>query len=661
MPFWWRRRKKNWYGKRWLFRRRNKRRRIYRRRRARPAYRTRRKRRRRRRKVRRKKQTIPVRQWQPDSIRKCKIKGFGIMVLGAEGTQMDCFTQQKELYVPPKVPWGGGFGVENITLEYLYEENKFKNNIWTASNIAKDLVRYLGCAVEFFRHPETDFIVSYNRQPPHKIDKFTYPQTHPQMQLLEKHHRVVLSKATKTNSKLRVRMKIKPPKQMLTKWFFTKPFCTASLVVLRAAAANMRYSHLTGKNQNLQLTIYSLNLAYYQIPNWADASQGGASNKGYWPYATIQFPVSYTYISSGVTQTGNIPIDVKTDYLKSVNYNTGFFKSQFLLATSVIKGTTKLAVHQAIAVRYNPLIDDGDGNRVYLVSTFQTSWGNISDKQFLIEGLPLWLSLFGYYSFILTMKPPDYLKAHVVVLESKALYCYPEIGSCTKYCPIDYKYMQGKLPYDQTITEKQKALWYPDMHWQKQTLNSIVESGPFIPQYTDETYSTWELKYKYLFYFKWGGPNYPDEPIKDPKDLDTYDVPDTMPKTVQIVNPIKQSTESILHPWDWRRGLIKEKAFKRMLENLETDTEYELSAEETPKKKRRGAALRNPEEETQEIESCLQTLCKKNICQDSQENLQNLIQQQQQQQQELKYSILKLIFDLKEKQRMLQYHTGLLE
>ncbi len=103
------------------------------------------------------------------------------MVLGAEGTQMDCFTQQRELYVPPKVPWGGGFGVENITLEYLYEENKFKNNIWTASNIAKDLVRYLGCAVEFFRHPDTDFVVSYNRQPPHKIDKFTYPQTHPQI------------------------------------------------------------------------------------------------------------------------------------------------------------------------------------------------------------------------------------------------------------------------------------------------------------------------------------------------------------------------------------------------------------------------------------------------------------------------------------------------
>ena len=583
------------------------------------------------------------------------------MVLGAEGTQMDCFTQQRELYVPPKVPWGGGFGVENLTLEYLYEENRFKNNIWTASNIAKDLVRYLGCKIEFFRHKDTDFVVSYSRQPPHKIDKFTYPQAHPQMQLLERHHKVVLSQSTKLNGRLKVRMKIKPPKQMLTKWFFTKPFSSASLVLLRASAANFRYSHLTGKNQNLQLTIYSLNLAYFQNPGWADASQGG-SNHGYWPYGTIQFPVQYKYIASGTELTGNIPQQAKDNYSYSVGYSTGFFKSQFLLAKSVTKGAIQFAVHQCIAIRYNPLIDDGDGNRVYVVSTHQQSWGNVSDKQFLIEGIPLWLALFGYYSFILTIKPPDYLQGHVVVLESKALYCYPEIGSCTKYCPLDYKYMQGKLPYDQTITEKQKTYWYPDMHWQKQTLNSIVESGPFIPQYSDETYSTWELKYKYLFYFKWGGPQYPDEPIKDPKDLDTYDVPDTMPKTVQITNPVKQSTESILHPWDWRRGIVKEKALKRMLENLQTDTEYELSTEETPKKKRRGAALRNPEEETQEIESCLQTLCKKNICQESQEEtLQNLIQQQQQQQQELKFSILKLIFDLKEKQRMLQYHTGLLE
>ncbi len=53
---------------------------------------------------------------------------MGILVLGAEGTQIDNFTITKYDYVPPKVPWGGGSGLENITLEYLFEEYQFKNN-----------------------------------------------------------------------------------------------------------------------------------------------------------------------------------------------------------------------------------------------------------------------------------------------------------------------------------------------------------------------------------------------------------------------------------------------------------------------------------------------------------------------------------------------------
>ncbi len=120
--------------------------------------------------------------------------------------------------------------------------------------------------------------------------------------------------------------------------------------------------------------------------------------------------------------------------------------------------------------------------------------------------------------------------------------------------------MTGKKPYEQVITKTQLSRWYPDMSWQKKTLNAIVECGPFIPQYSDETYSTWELKYDYSFYFKWGGPHDPEQEIKDPKQLDTYDVPDTMPKTVQIRNPAKQTTETILHPWDFRRGIVKKRS-----------------------------------------------------------------------------------------------------
>ncbi len=97
-----------------------------RRRRRRPTYRRRyyrtHKRRRRRSKVRRKKKTLLIKQWQPDTIRKCKIKGYITHVLGSEGKQFACYTDTRFDWVPPRTPGGGGFGVEKYTLSFLYDE-----------------------------------------------------------------------------------------------------------------------------------------------------------------------------------------------------------------------------------------------------------------------------------------------------------------------------------------------------------------------------------------------------------------------------------------------------------------------------------------------------------------------------------------------------------
>nr|UHM27230.1 MAG: ORF1 [Torque teno midi virus] len=664
MPFWWRRRKKPWfYNRGRIFRKRKwrtRRKRIYKRRRATRPYR--RRRRRRRYKVRRKKRKLTVQQWQPDSIQKCKIRGLGTLVLGAEGTQMNCYTVEKHKYVPPKVPWGGGIGYENITLNYLYEEYQYKDNIWTTSNKYKDLCRYTGTSITLYRHPETDFVVTYERQPPAVFNKYTFPSCHPQMLLLDKRKRIILSQASKPNGKYKTKLKIKPPKQMLSKWFFTKDFSKFNLYTLKASACNLRYSHLSNTNQNMLVSIYSLNTSFFQIPNWANAAQ--TPTGPYKPYPTITLPLSYKDAAGNSKQMNFNSTTAEHKYYESINYDTGWFKKEFLTASEILtQHGTHTATKPIIISRYNPNKDSGEGNEIYVVSNLATNWAQVSDKQFSITGLPLWLGLYGYYSFIYQMKTPDYFKAHIVVLKSPAIYCYPEIGSCDKYCPIDLTYLQGKKPYDQVITNQGKKLWYPDMTWQQQTLNAIVESGPFIPQYSQERNSTWELKYNYTSYFKWGGPLVSDKEIKNPKDLDTYDVPDTFQSAIQIVNPEKQTPETIFHPWDYRRGIIKDRAIKRMCENLSTDTEFQCSPEKIRKKKERvGAAIQNPEKETQKVQAYLHCLCEENICQtEENQDLQQLIHQQQEQQQRVKYSILKLLLDLKKKQRQLQYHTGLLE
>nr|UHM27052.1 MAG: ORF1 [Torque teno midi virus] len=665
MPFWWGRRRKPWYG-RWFRRRRIQRykRRPRRRRRRYTRRRTRRnirKNRRRKYKVRRKKPTIPIRQWQPDYIRNCKIIGLGLLVLGAEGTQMYCYTTEKYKYVPPKVPYGGGFGVENYTLQYLYKEYVLNNNIWTTSNSTFDLLRYRGCKITFYRHPDTDFIISYSRQPPHTLDKHTYPATHPHQLLLQKHHRVIFSRQSKPNAKYKTSIFIKPPKQMITKWFFTKSFAEHSLFLLRGAAINLRHSFLSPTNENLLVSMLSLNPAFFINTDWA---QDHGSNI-YEPYTHIDKNLTYKYKVKGdpTTKTAQMGMQ-QQNYKFSVNYQTGWFKSQFLNAFEIPLSGTHAATIPMIGGRYNPIEDDGKGNKVYLTSTLTGSWEPpTTDKSLLIEELPIWLSVYGFLSYIVTMKNKDYLKTSVVVIISKYIHCSTQVGACTKYIPLDYDYTQGKKNWDQYLSDFDKTYWYPSVYWQLKTLNALVESGPFIPKLSEERNSTWELKYKYKFYFKWGGAQGPEEDVKNPAQLSTYDVPDTIPKRLQITNPSKQATESIIHPWDIRRGIIKASAIKRMYKHLETDTDFECSSEEEvpTKRTRTGAELQNPQKKIQEIQTCLQSLCEENTYQEIPQTIQELIQQQHTQQQQLKHSILKLLIDIKDKQKMLQLQTGLLE
>ncbi len=142
--------------------------------------------------------------------------------MGAEGAQYLCYTNNKYDWTPPKQPGGGGFGIETFNLSYLYDQYRLKRCIWTKSNDYKDLCRYIRCKFVFFRHPLVDFAVSYSRQPPFKLEKESYMNCHPIAILLQRHKKVILSKANHPQGKNKVVLTIKPPKQMISKWFFSE-------------------------------------------------------------------------------------------------------------------------------------------------------------------------------------------------------------------------------------------------------------------------------------------------------------------------------------------------------------------------------------------------------------------------------------------------------
>lgn len=658
MPFWWRRRNKPWYStgrfrryRRWPKRRK----RTYRRRRPRRPAR-RRRRRRRRYKVRRKKQTLKLVQWQPDSIVKCKIIGNSTFILGANGTQQNCYTYVKEDYVQPKVPGGGGFAVQSISLQYLYEEYKFRANIWTKTNIFKDLCRYLKCKIIFHRHPLIDFIAAYERQPPFHLEKHTYTAIHPQQMLLAKHKKIILSKETKPEGKLTKKFIIKPPKQMINKWFFTDHFSNFPLCFIKATAASFRYPSISQTAVSTHTNVTFLNSAFYQNTAWGLEVP---ATQAYQPYNA---PTVLYYENPKGKKNYTKP----TTYAESINYSTGWFNSDLLQATAIYTNasySTKIDLTPMSIGRYNPATDDGTQTAIWLVSIVKSKPIKPQDEVLYYEGLPLWLLLFGYLSYVLqTKNDKRFLDTYYLVIQCPSIYRYPTTHTTLPVIPIDPSFITGTTPYGEVITQTQKNNWYPTLRHQIKTINSLVQTGPYIPKLDNERSSTWELTMSYYFYFKWGGPQITDQPVNDPSKVPDYDVPDHLQKTVQITNPSKQKATSYTHAWDIRRGMLTRTALKRICEDVPTDTDFEPDAGSPPKKKKRTTALLKVPQQEEEIQSCLHYLCKESTCQEEEKtDLRELILQQQQQQRELKYNLLKLLADMKYKQQMLQLQTGLLE
>lgn len=656
MPFWWRRRNKYWSGRRrWRFRRYKKRPRRYRRRKYRRTT-GRRRRHRRKRKVRRKLQKITLKQWQPDRIVKCKIKGIGCLVAGAEGKQFQCFTDDIENYPPPKSPGGGGFGLEVFTLKYLYNQWVARKNTWTKSNDYTDLVRYTGTRIRVFRHETTDFVISFSRTPPFNLEKETYILCHPVNILLARHHRLVLSRKSNPNGKNYITLKIKPPKLMQTHWFLQNDFCKQELFEIRAAAASLSWGYFGPNTQSQLITFYSLNTNFFQRHNWAQ----NMGDHMYYPYAGYPSTttVDFTYkTNTGKEQT--FSISPKQTYLQSINKDTGFFAWQVLTATAV--STQPAGKQHEIPVtlaRYNPMLDNGHKTYVWVVSVVSnTGWDTPKDQDLIVSGYPVWMALYGIWSFILRKKSKDYLQQAMFVIKSPAI----ELISATKqdiFPILDLSFISGKMPYEELLTEHEKKFWYPTAYKQQQIINAFVESGPYVPKYANLPKSSWQLTYTYTSYFKWGGPTLTDQPVQDPCPKKEYDISDNLQGNIQIQDPLKQKYKQLLRAWDIRRGQFTTTALKRMYQNLETETSIQSDASEpATKKKKTTAQIKLPEEENKEINQALLSLCEENTCQE--QDLLQLIQHQQQQQQQLKKDLIDIIIDMKNKQRILQLQTGI--
>jgi len=578
--------------------------------------------------------------------------------MGAEGSQYKCYTNEATKYPPPKEPSGGGFGVEVFTLEQLYATYKAHKSIWTASNDYKDLCRYTGGRITFHRHATTDFIISFDLQPPYLIDKYTYPAAHPVNQLLQRKKRILHSLKSKPYGPSKVTIKFKAPKMLQTKWFFQKQMAKIGLIKIQAAACDFRFSNMGNTWASNMLSIYFLNTAFYQESNW-----GKTSGTAYYPYKTYNHNLKYWYKDSRGTQQ-HMTVDT-SNYYSSVNYTRGFFDTRVLNAFAVSTGTSPtegaMAVTPVSVGRYNPITDTGEGNELWAVSSLTEHYDHpTTDKTLLFTGYPLWMMLYGFKNYIEQTKgDPKFLDSYFFVFKCPSMQKLQTVATQDYYPFIDQSFLNGNMPYGEYLSENNKKFWYLTIKKQLETINTIVTLGPMIPKYKDQRDSTWELNYKSTFYFKWGGPQVTEQLAMDPEKQPTFPDPNNITQGLQISNPLTQSWETIFHDWDYRRGVLTKTAIKRMHENLSTYSDVPTTSAAPAKKRKITGEVPALQEETKEIQKCLHSLFEESTFQEE-ENLQQLIRKQHHQQQQLKHQLLHLIGDLKIKQQQLQMQTGIL-
>ncbi len=325
---------------------------------------------------------------------------------------------------------------------------------------------------------------------------------------------------------------------MTSKWFFQQQFTDYDLVKVSAAACSLSYPRIGCCNENRIITLYCLNPYFYSNSNWGTVPTPDTAY--YQPYdniADLQFwsgstsnPTKYSplsdYIKKGATSEHQA-------YYKSIDYQGGWFSKRVLQAWDVVQGTLHSRPLPIALARYNPALDDGKGNELWVTTIYSPHYDKPQKTaDLLFTGYPLWLCFWGYYDYLVQKKGESFMPLHFFVVKSP--YIKPQQTEHTKdyYAFIDADIINGKNQYDSPITYNESKLWYPTTAWQIETINAFCECGPYVPKLANQSAGTWELASFYSFHFKWGGPHISDKPVANPKSKQKYPVPDSMPRSI---------------------------------------------------------------------------------------------------------------------------------
>nr|UGV42961.1 MAG: ORF1 [Torque teno virus] len=625
----WRRRRRWWRPRprrrRWR-RRRARRRRPARRFRPRRRVRrrrgwTRRYRRWRRRKGRRRhKRKLILKQWQPAYIRRCYIVGYLPLIFCGENTFSRNYATHSDDMIS-NGPYGGGMTTTKFTLRILYDEHLRFANFWTKSNEDLDLARYLGATFTFYRHPTVDFIVQIHTSPPFLDTPLTGPSIHPGMLMLNKHKILIPSLKTRPSRKHKVKVRVAPPKLFEDKWYPQSELCDTTLVTVFATACDLQFpfgspltdnlcvnfqvlgsaykKHLSIVPSNLESykTHYNTELfskvSYYDTfqtiahikpsaqqqgfsPTWDEIKNNTVLNsQGSNPLQSNDtWYLGHTYNGEKVKQAAE---KIRQKYLAAtraaltimatlgnelLEYHTGIYSSIFLSP-----GRSYFETLGAYTdVTYNPLVDKGIGNIIWLDSlTKEDAVLDEKRAKVVIRDQPLWAAVFGYSEFAAKYTGDSAVTANYRLV-IRCPYTDPMLidtnNDLQGFVPYSKNFGNAKMPGGSAnVPLSMRVRWYVMLFHQLEVIEAIAQSGPF--GYKGDEKSA-VLTMRYTFRWKWGGNPVSHQVVRNP--CKGGSKPRREPRSIQAADPKYVTPQLTFHSWDYRRGLFGTASIKRMQE-----------------------------------------------------------------------------------------------
>nr|UGV36135.1 MAG: ORF1 [TTV-like mini virus] len=611
----------------------------------------------------RKLKRINLKQWQPSTIKLCKVKGLLPLFLCSTYRLGHNLPMYNSSIVPEKLPGGGGFSLYQFTVENLYTMHTFVRNWWTVSNRDLPLIRYLKCSVKLYQSDDVDYVFRYQRNYPMTAGPLNYCTTQPSVMMMLNHTKFIPSKRTHKLRKGYKKITIKPPELLTNKWFFQSDISTKPLLVTYCAAASFDHFYIGTDKMSNNATIPILNANLIQNRNfgqnryyiktlgtthiWLYATDDIISLSGErsQPLASHVIPLTHCkYYRPGksyqqVIQEKLLPAEQQSKpdkdkwnyYLQHIDdYSGNLFHEYYLTkldeehltlfqytATELTIPTTSttefklnetrttnlVAVHNPLIyfTRYNPNSDNGSTNNTFLLETCKYNLHGWDPPT------NTKLTLGGFPLYINWWGFVDFQKQqHILtnidtktVLAAKTNTLHGAASEQVAYVPLGEDFINGRSPYENQVNYADQDRWYPMIQYQEQAINTLLSTGPGVAKFNGK--KTVEAKCHYTFYFKFGGSPAPMVDVKDPTNQPSFVIPNNFLETNSLQDPTTPP-ELFLYNFDQRRDILTRTAAERILKDWKTKQTLFTDATTTPTTPAVHETLQTSEDETSDSE-----------------------------------------------------------